>query len=1035
MKLDNVRIALIVGNIVFIILSVVFIILFATKHESSSAFLLSSPATLDTNSDSFRNALNKRLQQKYAVGTIAAETAGGWGNAVFSLRGAPAAADVRSFIAGDPAFADSQVTDGGQSMEVCNPKLPTAGPSAAPTTAPSTAPTAAPPVSTKFCQGALRRDVVLLVDTLASPSKDDKVAALTTLGLTLADGIPFESGTRVAVITLNSGQQIGNFSTDVASFNNVWGTLLALPFTGTAGSIDVMQAYGAASKLLKQLNPMEVIIITDHSVAALDPSLDIRQRGVFVSAVVPTKINLLGIDQLTRVKKSYATWSEMVTQNPYATLFCQYTDGAAPTKAVSLAAIADANNDTPKCQKLDIIVVFDTSQSVVEPFVRDYADFSIDFISQYTLSGAVDGDNTRTGIISFNSDVHVVQDLGEHSLNDFKTAVSQIHYTGGTTNTLAAMKAGRDMFRNHTGTTHGRAMVFLSDGQPYPLTSDTWAEIVSVGNDLKELGVDVFFVGDDNGYDDATKTILSNITGNPDWVFNHVADARIGLSPALLQQFPCPPLICEMAYYAVEISEILSEQDKNTSLNFILEVAQNVYNSKNSTQFQLLVYNDKQYLLPSNGDYSFDNFKSVVNQLIYNTTYRQKFSSGHTRIDTAINALAREMNVQQKRKPYFQSSVLFAGQANSGVLDPIGNEAQQKSDLAQAAKNIKTICPLVYALDDSNGNVAIYGDDLWNIVVPAERTIRITSDNLERDLENTDYYQKVYALDCKLPSEARCDLNFVDFGVAFDVNGPLAPNVTDYVRSLLGQFNTLYTAHISMYGFGGGRKPTILASLSSHQSMNDGFNNLTNWQNGITTTAAPTTTVAPTTTAAPTTTPTTTVITSTAKPTTSKSKNQADFLELAGVPAVTSQDIDGLFNIIRSQFGCGSYSDDADRILAPNVIMIVSDNFASYKDLWQRFETDSQNGWKCDDCPGTPAYVFLSATADVAPQSLGVTYTINEAEDFQLSSSMKAVNIFNSIVNGVCTMPLRNPRKLQAAARTLFQTVVGIDCLLLEESL
>ncbi|EPB70330.1 hypothetical protein ANCCEY_10577 [Ancylostoma ceylanicum] len=178
-------------------------------------------------------------------------------------------------------------------MEVCNPKLPTAGPSAAPTTAPSTAPTAAPPVSTKFCQGALRRDVVLLVDTLASPSKDDKVAALTTLGLTLADGIPFESGTRVAVITLNSGQQIGNFSTDVASFNNVWGTLLALPFTGTAGSIDVMQAYGAASKLLKQLNPMEVIIITDHSVAALDPSLDIRQRGVFVSAVVPTKINLL----------------------------------------------------------------------------------------------------------------------------------------------------------------------------------------------------------------------------------------------------------------------------------------------------------------------------------------------------------------------------------------------------------------------------------------------------------------------------------------------------------------------------------------------------------------------------------------------------------------------------------------------------------------------------------------------------------------------------------------------------------------------
>ncbi|KIH55307.1 von Willebrand factor type A domain protein, partial [Ancylostoma duodenale] len=160
---------------------------------------------------------------------------------------------------------------------------------------------------------------------------------------------------------------------------------------------------------------------------------------------------------------------------------------------------------TPKCQKLDIIVVFDTSQSVVEPFVRDYADFSIDFISQYTLSGAVDGDNTRTGIISFNSDVQIVRELGERPLSDFKTAVSGIHYTGGTTNTLAAMKAGRDMFMRQGGTTHGRAMVFLSDGQPYPMTPDTWAEIVSVGNDLKGLGVDVFFVGDDNGYDDATK--------------------------------------------------------------------------------------------------------------------------------------------------------------------------------------------------------------------------------------------------------------------------------------------------------------------------------------------------------------------------------------------------------------------------------------------------------------------------------------------------------------------------------------------------
>ncbi|KAK6051813.1 von Willebrand factor type A domain protein [Cooperia oncophora] len=206
---------------------------------------------------------------------------------------------------------------------------------------------------------------------------------------------------------------------------------------------------------------------------AVDPANDIRLKGV-------------GYDKLTTVKKTYISWNSMAIANPFATLFCQYN---------------------PKCQKLDIIVVFDTSQSVVEPFIRNYANFSVQFISQYTLTGAVDGDNTRTGIISFSSDVKTVRDLGERSLDDFTTAVKGIHYTGGTTNTLAAMKAGRDMFKQGGGTTHGRTMVFLSDGQPYPLTPDTWTEIISVGSELKQMGVDIFFVGDGNGYPDDTRKI------------------------------------------------------------------------------------------------------------------------------------------------------------------------------------------------------------------------------------------------------------------------------------------------------------------------------------------------------------------------------------------------------------------------------------------------------------------------------------------------------------------------------------------------
>lgn len=47
--------------------------------------------------------------------------------------------------------------------------------------------------------------------------------------------------------------------------------------------------------------------------------------------------------------------------------------------------------------------------------------------------------------------------------------------------------------------------------------------------------------------------------------------------------------------------------------------------------------------------------------------------------------------------------------------------------------------------------------------------------------------------------------------------------------------------------------------------------------------------------------------------------------------------------------------------------------FRSYGNVWQQFEKDSQADWNCDDCPGTPSYVFLSATNDVAPQNLGVS--------------------------------------------------------------
>ncbi|KHJ86899.1 hypothetical protein OESDEN_13336 [Oesophagostomum dentatum] len=203
-----------------------------------------------------------------------------------------------------------------------------------------------------------------------------------------------------------------------------------------------------------------------------------------------------------------------------------------------------------------------------------------------------------------------------------------------------------------------------------------------------------------------------------------------------------------------------------------------------------------------------------------------------------------------------------------------------------------------------------------------------------------------------------------------------------------------------MFGYGGGKKATILASLSSHQSMNDGFGNLTDWHLGLTT-LAPTTTH-PTTKFVP------TVEAKTTMGGTTKAKADLELAEVEDTIPITSGDIDSLFALIQSEFGCGSYSDDADRILVPNVIMFVSDNFGSYANFWNKFAAETANGWSCSDCPGTPAYVFLSATNDVAPVGLGTTYSINDAEYFDLATSMKAVNNFNAIVNGICTSPLKS---------------------------
>ncbi|KAK6046184.1 hypothetical protein COOONC_16311 [Cooperia oncophora] len=159
------------------------------------------------------------------------------------------------------SLASSKLEGGLQALEVCNAFKPIS----LSTTAVPAPPTIAP---TTYCNGVLKRDIVLLVDTLASPANDDKSAALERLRDALATGIPFGTGVRIAIVTLDSaGEQSAILSPDATAFNAAWNAkLVSQSFTATATSIDVQPAYGVVASMLTQQTPLEAILVSDHPV-------------------------------------------------------------------------------------------------------------------------------------------------------------------------------------------------------------------------------------------------------------------------------------------------------------------------------------------------------------------------------------------------------------------------------------------------------------------------------------------------------------------------------------------------------------------------------------------------------------------------------------------------------------------------------------------------------------------------------------------------------------------------------------------------
>ncbi|CAI2343601.1 unnamed protein product [Caenorhabditis sp. 36 PRJEB53466] len=118
-----------------------------------------------------------------------------------------------------------------------------------------------------------------------------------------------------------------------------------------------------------------------------------------------------------------------------------------------------------------------------------------------------------------------------------------------------------------------------------------------------------------------------------------------------------------------------------------------------------------------------------------------------------------------------------------------------------------------------------------------------------------------------------------------------------------------------------------------------------------------------------------------------------------------------VFDAVSTQFGCGHYSDNGDRLFAPNLFIFASDNFGTYTDtVWSDFQTEVHNRYGCWDCAGTPSFLFISRTDAAAPTNLGTTVKLSTTEldiDATDDTSTQAnINKFNSIVNSICVASL-----------------------------
>ncbi|EFP07437.1 hypothetical protein CRE_26515 [Caenorhabditis remanei] len=845
-RFDPIHIALAVTSVIFLILSIVFIILFATKHDTSTGFL--ATGFTDSKTDDVYSEWKGLLNKKYTVNSFALDVQNKAVSAVFSLRDSVSTSDVQNVLSGSKLASQLETTYGDKATAVCRQVQAFPGTSSvAPVTA---ATTKAPPVVARYCNSnPITRDVLIVVDMndLAKNNHSEKMASLNAVRNSLMNGLTFPQANVFLKAVVNT--EVRDISTkwvsDANSFNADFNKLLAINDFVTQTYLIMSDIFTKSIPTIqtgRQYVPGALFVITDKQVSQNPITTNPKDYGVYVGIIGVRKQYIDQYKSLVDNSLSFESWTDLGNKDPFGTMICSfYQLPVTPKKSFYNYPLAELDTvDTPKCQVLDIIIAFDISESLSRIILPKYVAFAKRIVAQYKYK---DNDFTRVGVLTFNDIVTEKLTLQKGvDLATINAAIDSVEYLGGLTDVTAALKAAKDLFSKESDNAHSKVLIVLSDAVP---TVDTYADEIAAGQALSAAGVATFFVGYNHYSDDVLKQ-LGQVT-NPAYVFGDMSDASFnGITQQILTAYPCPQPKCVTAYYAVEISEATDDYVIQ-NLKDVLAISSKAQPMQTGTEsYQLVTYNNihNTKFLPQ-GDASFKSFQNFVQDLIDNPQKIADLRSGYTDLVEAIDEVTAELQNQAAKNTRFSSNIIFMGQANNAVLNPDQTVPERIAHLKAAAASLQAqTAGLIFVVDDSRDPVD-FGDDLWSSVTTNNRIIQ-KSDNVADALDNTDYYTTWKQLSCSLPALTTCYDTPLDVAVMIDLQKK-DYNFINYITTLMSRFSSQDDTHFSMVAYGS-RKTSVLSNLAVHSAadVQDMAVTYEDWRNGTyfmtTTTPVPTTT-------------------------------------------------------------------------------------------------------------------------------------------------------------------------------------------------